>query len=288
MDERVPGDPDDDTVIVNDQEAAAEEDDDSTIVVPRGAPPPDEDDTVSMSDEGGDDEATVLVRTETPDDDTVIVDRAPFRAGEDDDPTVIVARGAAADDEDPTVIVPRAAPAVDADPTVIVAERRAAAPVASDDAPPDPEAEDDGAGDSTVQVPRAEPTVRVERGGSDLPTRQLGIAGSSPVKPVMAAPRKRRRSELRPAPVPSGFGGMPLVASGPGAVSSYRTRRIAPPPAQPGVPSGSHAPRRELGGVASVSRRSRLASILALGSSAAAFVLLAGALVWAVESLLAS
>jgi len=31
-----------------------------------------------------------------------------------------------------------------------------------------------------------------------------------------------------------------------------------------------------------------LASILALGSSAAAFVLLAGALVWAVESLLAS
>ncbi len=239
-------DPDEETVIVGRAAATDADAGEETVLVARKPPLPDEDDTVSVSGDPVDDEATVVVRHEA-DEQTVIVAR-------DGDDTVIVR------DDESTVVVAKAAQ----DTTVAVRRR---------------------GDESTVASQRDEPTVKVERDTSDMPTVQLDGAGSAAVRPVMTAPTKRRRGELRPAPVPSGFGGMPVVASGAGVVTSYRAREITPPPSYLTTPSESHAPERVLGGIPAVERRSRRMSILTIVTLAASTVLLAGGLIWAIKDL---
>ena len=231
------------------------------------APAPDDDDTVSVSTEPGDAvDPTVIVgdRDGTllgDPDGTVLVDR---------DETVFV-------DHHDTVLVDREETVlVDRDETVVV-ERAVADADATRIVPRD-------ANGVTVEVPRSDPTVRVERGASDSQTRRVDLAGSTPIRAFMDPPRRRRRGELRPAPVPSGFGGLPLVGSGAGAVSTYRVRHIALPVelAEPGPEPG---PRRVVGGVESVARRSRRGALAAIGAAAASAVLLAGGVFWAVKLL---
>ncbi|MBO9578709.1 MAG: hypothetical protein J7480_08095 [Microbacteriaceae bacterium] len=137
---------------------------------------------------------------------------------------------------------------------------------------------------SSTGTPKADQTVKVDRAAHG-PTQQVRAAGTTPVRPVMTPPRKRRRGELRPAPVPSGFGGMPLVASGAGAVSTYRARALRPPPAYLGVFGGSRAAKRLPAGGVSVARRSRVLAFTALASAAAAALVLAAGVFWAVKDL---
>jgi len=260
-------------------------------------PEPDDDDTVSVSTRSSDDDPTVVVarggegRVEADLDPTVVVDR---------DETVVVDRDdtAPVDDEDTapaddTVEVDRAdTVVVDRDGTAAGGRERAdpdTVIVAEGSAPPDadPDATNvvprDASG-VTVEVPRRDPTVRVERGASESRTHRVDLAGSTPIKPAMAPPRKRRRGELRPAPVPSGFGGLPLVASGAGAVSSYGIRGIQPPPARL-VRIGPSAPHRVVARTSSVGRRSRRLARAAIIASAGSVLVLAGGVVWALKDL---
>lgn len=253
---------DDATIIVGD--------DDATLLVSRpvaaDAPvdDPDDDATVIVATEAqGDDESTVLVVRV--DDSTVMlagVDDSTLIVAPDDDATVLVST----DDEDTVPPPPSAIP--DDDDTVIVADDDATRAIAR----------------RTARVDD-DPTVALARRGS-APPSEPSPAVSALAKSVMEPPRARRRDELRPAPVPSGFGGRPLVAVGVGAVSTYRARPLAPPPVRPVAAGASTAPQRIAGGTVSVARRSRRASVAAIGVFAAACVLLGGGVVWSVANLI--
>lgn len=194
-----------------------------------------------------------------------------------DDDTVVVPRAGGACGPDDTVVLGRAA---DADDTVAVRRATPAAP----DEPDDTVALGSGRQDPTVPVVGAEPTVRLARGESKVPTAR--IAGSAPVRTAMRPGRRRPRGALRPAPVPSGFGGVPVVGQGPGAVSTYATRVLTAPPA---APTASVAdPGRIIAPVPSVSLGSRRATLLTLGAVGVAVLLLAGAFAWSLATLLAS
>ena len=216
-----------------------------------GPPTPDHDADAADEDDtvivgGRDDEATVIVTR-----DDVDVDD---NDDNDDDETVIVAKvRLAGDDED------------DDEDTVSVPERR------SEPAP--------------VPVIDEEVTVRVERGSSELPTVQVSRNISGAARRSMEPQQGRRRGELRPAPVPSGFGGMPFVASGAGVVSSYRARTLVPPSAQLSAPSSSPAPDRMLGSVLSVREQSKLASRWTIAAVALSIVAIVGAMLWVIKDL---
>ena len=251
-----------------------------------------------MTDEpadAGDDDATVIVGDDTGDTTTPV--RRANRARPDhvdEEATVVVPRGVPAPDDDDTAsmstdgVAPDVGPVVevdvdvdDDDATVIVHE----APLVRAEVDDDKTVIVEAQVPETIAVPHPEPTVPVERGTSGLATVRIDAASSAPVRPVMVPPRKRRRGELRPAPVPSGFGGMPFVGSGAGAVSTYRVRTIEPPPSRIAAASDAHAPNRIVGTSVSVERRSRTLSIATLLTVAASTVLLAGGVVWAVKDL---
>lgn len=255
-----------------------------------GAIPPagDDDDTVIVG--GQDDDPTVLVsreetvrvsRDETvivPSEETVRVVREPAEPDDEDTLSMSTDRGASL----PTALPPALPTTVgdgadhteDHDDTVIIGDENAVAgPVAQPAA-----AEASAGGDVEV-------TIRVERSDSGLPTVRVTRSASSAVRPAMVPQRARRRGELRPAPVPSGFGGVPLVASGAGAVSSYRARTLAPPSAALAAPSPASSPDRVLSGVASVRAQSRRVSRWTLTAAAASIVLIAGGMLWAIKDL---
>ena len=258
------------TVIVGDDDAtvivAPVVDDEATLLVSR--PMPDEEETVVGAHPVLDEESTVIVEREIGGD--AELDESTLSMQPDDDPTVVVQRVAAVDPDD-TVSVSSEASGLDDEATVIV----------DDDAT----VHAGPAAESTILLAAAGPTVAVDGADSALPTADLGGAGSSQVRASMAPPRKRRRGELQPAPVPSGFGGMPIVASGAGAVSSYRARTLLAPPASTAL-SESSASHRLTGDVPSVERRSRRASFVAIAVVAGATLLLAGAVVWALSALI--
>ncbi|HWL02134.1 MAG TPA: hypothetical protein VNQ52_07150 [Microbacteriaceae bacterium] len=218
--------------------------------------------------------------TPVPDDDdeTVIIGA--------DESTVIVSR-------DATVIVPRGATAPDDVGDAEGVDDEDTVSMSTDHgAPADEDGDDDTvivmeeADDRPVAVPvDDEATVRVDRTGPDLPTVRVDRGASSGVRPSMVPQQRRRRGELRPAPVPSGFGGVPFVASGAGAVSSYRARTLVPPSAELAAPSASPTAERMLGGVASVRAQSRRASIWAIAAAAASVVVIAGGMLWAIKDL---
>jgi len=147
--------------------------------------------------------------------------------------------------------------------------------------------------DTTVEVPRSagpvdddatrqlvrspvddEATVRMSSRNAlpdDEATRSLHRFGAPVAKPVMAPARKRRRGELHPAPVPSGYGERAVRVPGVGTVSSYRPRAIpVPPPARPRT-AGAEVVRVAAVG-SSVARRSRRFSALAIAGFAASCV----------------
>jgi len=248
--------------------------------------PEDDDDTVLVG--RGDDETVIVSREETvivPREETVIVPR---------EETVIVIRGAAVPDDEDTISIStdRGSQSSARSP----APTSDAAPERSDAAPVSPEAQVDD--DDTVIVGEEpvvpavgisaaddEVTVRVERSDSQLPTVRVTRTGSSQVRPAMVPQRGRRRGELRPAPVPSGFGGVPLVASGAGAVSSYRARTLVPPSAALSATSTTAPADRVLTGSASVRARSRRTAAWTLTAAAASALVIAGGVLWAVKDL---
>lgn len=132
--------------------------------------------------------------------------------------------------------------------------------------------------DSTVIVARDDEDPTVIVGDTAPPPPRAGI-----VKPAMDRPPRRRRGELRPAPVPSGYGGIPIAATGAGAVSTYRARPLPAPPA-PSDPSVSR-PVRVVGGVPSIERRSRRIAVGALTAFGASFVVAAAGIAWAVRTI---
>ena len=274
--------PDDDPtiIVVADGADGADGADDveATLLVPRPRPTPDSQETVLVSRAATppDDADTVIVSRpaiESDDADTVIVSRPAVES--DDADTVLVARGPAEPDDEDTVSVSTDAPADSVDRTT-------------------PDDDDDTvivAGEADVVVTGAvaaiddEATIRVDRSASDHAAAATGREVSSAIRPAMLPQRGRRRGELRPAPVPSGFGGVPLVAPGAGAVSSYRVRALVPPSAELAAPRGGAAPERALGGGVSVRRQSRRIAFWALTASAASVVLIAGGMLWAVKDL---
>ena len=179
--------------------------------------PEDDDDTVLVG--RGDEETVIVSREETvivPREETVIVPR---------EETVIVIRGAAVPDDEDTISISTQRGSQSSAPSPAPASEAALVSSEVPAAPPDPHAD----GDDTVIVVEEpvvpavgisaaddEVTVRVERSDSQLPTVRVTRTGSSQVRPAMVPQRGRRRGELRPAPVPSGFGGVSLVASGAG------------------------------------------------------------------------
>ena len=200
------------------------------------------------------------------DDDTVDVrpaDDPTVAMGRDDDETVQVVR-----DEDATVAV-----AQDEDATVQVVRDEDATVAMSRD------------GDETVPIARGDETVRIVRGDAviaaeeDARNAHPAHSSASPperhrfrTKPVMAAPRKRRRGELHPAPVPAGYGERAVRASGAGAVTSYRAREI--PRAPVGAPRLAETARvqRIADGAPSVRRQSRRFAAFAVAGFAASCV----------------
>jgi len=242
---------------------------------PSGPVPEADDDTVVV----GDDDPTILVSRE---EETVPVSR---------EETVMVSREETAPDPgEETLLIPRGGPAPDDEDTVSMSTDRGARSRAETDAAADPDvpAALDAAGgddDDTVIVADDDATIRVERSEPDLPTVRVTRSAASAVRPAMIPQRSRRRGELRPAPVPSGFGGVPLVASGPGAVSSYRARALVPPSAALAAPDPTAPPDRVLGGAASVRAQSRRVAIWTLAAAAASVVVIAGGMLWAIRDL---
>jgi len=258
-----PAGDDDDTVIVGGQ------DDDPTVLVSR-------EETVRVSRD-----ETVLVPSEetvlVPSDETVRVVREPAEPDDEDTLSMSTDRGASPPSALPTTAgdgVDGVDDAEDHDDTVIIGDENAIAASAAEPAA----AEASVGGDAEV-------TIRVERSDSGLPTVRVTRSASSAVRPAMVPQPARRRGELRPAPVPSGFGGVPLVASGAGAVSSYRARTLAPPSAALAAPSPASSPDRVLSGVASVRAQSRRVSRWTLTAAAASVVLIAGGMLWAIKDL---
>ncbi|AYF97736.1 hypothetical protein [Protaetiibacter intestinalis] len=184
------------------------------------------------------------------------------------------------DEDDETVVVDRAVPAPPADE--------------------EPEAED-----HTVVVEREDDaTVAVERSGSTTGEHTVAVpvdsegaplqpapaetslghdSGSlSPVGPKLARPAgARRRGELRPAPVPAGFGRTATRAVGAGAVLSYAPAEVAAAQAtaQP-IAAAAEATRFRAPSMPSVLRSSRRAAVTAV-------VVLAGACVVSIGGLAA-
>lgn len=221
------------------------------------------------------------------DDETVIVDG-------DNDPTVLVSREETVlVSRDDTVIIDRASSEPDDEDTISMSTDRQARVELVVDALLDPASDDT----DTVIVPVNEPaadglrpvdddaTVRVERSVSGTATVRISRVSSNAVRPAMTPRPGRRRGELRPAPVPSGFGGVPLVASGAGAVSSYRARTLTPPSPALAAPNPGTATGRVLPASTSVRAASRRTAIWALAASAASIVVIAGGMFWAVKDL---
>ncbi len=102
----------------------------------------------------------------------------------------------------------------------------------------------------------------------------------------MERPVRRRRGELRPAPVPSGFGGIPVMASGAGAVTTYRARTVISEAPERSIPLvGSETPAREVNrALPSVTRRSRAAALVSLAAVACSCVVTVVGLVFVVKA----
>jgi len=231
----------------------------------QGEQEPDWDTTVSMS------TASDETQTYVPDEDPTTIVDDDANSGEPD-PTVIVGDGDAAD---PTVIVEDAEAG---DPTVIVEE---------------------GAGVDRTVILDEEESTRVVRPASGEVADAIATTGSTslgaptpvepaestnpPVRHVMSMPVKRRRGPLRPAPVPSGFGGTVVAGRGVGARTSrpIRSMGVPPPPPAPAI----EPPVRAFGRVPSVAARSHRAAVAAV--AALAVVTLAGAsgLTWSLINL---
>ena len=165
----------------------------------------------------------------------------------DDERTTVVDRGAAHDD-DGTVVVSRSS---------------------GSDADPDADA-DHG---ETVIVARAHETA--ER-----------PAVRSASRPSPSTGRRGRRRIALP-PVEPGFGAAPVDAVGPGAVTAYAPRPIAPAPVAVDVPVlGADATRAPAPSMPSVGKRSRTVGIVAIGGFALACVVSVVGLVTIVVSIL--
>lgn len=177
-----------------------------------------------------DDERTTVVdrSVHETDNETVVVDRSA-RDEPVDNATIVVDRGAPDEPVDnETVVVDRSTPAQPVDNETIVVDRSA------------PAVEEDG-------------TIVVDR--SPAPPR--GTRTSAP------APARRGRRRITLPPVEPGFGADPVEAVGPGAVSSYSPRPIAPPPAvASAVPVGADATRAPAPSMPSVGKRSQAFGLL--------------------------
>lgn len=86
------------------------------------------------------------------------------------------------------------------------------------------------------------------------------------------APR-RRRGQLRPAPVPVEVLDRAVPAAGPGAVASYAAREIQAPPVLGTVDTGDAAVRQDPATIPSMGRRSERAALVVLASLVGAVVL---------------
>ena len=181
------------------------------------------------------------------------------RAPEDGDDTVVSARGSAAAADDDTVVSPRGGDAGAEDRAgASVDVRPAARPDVRPEVRPDVR-------------PEARPDARPELMASNALDDTVRVS-SPPVfartKPAMSPPTKRSRGQLRPAPVPAGYGGRAVRASGAGAISTYRARAIPAPPASPPVRVEAPRVHRITEGAPSVSRQSRRYAGIVLGAFA--------------------
>lgn len=194
--------------------------------------------------------------TETPDS-TPLADDA-------DEATVVSARhredtAKPADQDAPdeaTVVSSRRAPAAsgetdDGDEKTRVSSRRPAA---------------DADDESTVVSPRKTPGVPAE---DDDKTAVVDKKSRALEKD---APR-RRRGQLRPAPVPVEVLDRAVPAAGPGAVASYAAREIQAPPVLGTVDTGAAAVRQDPATIPSMGRRSERVALVVLASLVGAVVL---------------
>jgi len=180
-------------------------------------------------------ERTVLVDRDSPGEHTVVVNRAAL-----EEHTVVVNRAAL---EEHTVVVDRDSPE---EHTVLV--------------------DRDVPGEHTVVVDRDVPeehTVVVDRGAK--PESRLAVLG--------VISRRARRRDLTPAPGGAAAQRTSVVASGPGAVSTYSPRAIPQPPlVAPKLESGPDASRLDAPSMPSVRRQSRRFGRTTLAIAAAACV----------------
>jgi hypothetical protein len=173
---------------------------------------------------------------------TVVVDRAPAV----EEGTVVIDRGPAL--EEGTVVIDRARAVEEG---TVVIDR--AAPV------------DDG----TLVIDRSaadEGTIAIE-GRRDRARRPAPRSSSV----LGALPRRGQRRELREAPGGPAANRTAVLASGPGAVSTYLPRAIPAPPAPRTIPeAGAEATRADAPRLPSVSRSSTRWSRTALAAFACA------------------
>jgi hypothetical protein len=217
--------------------------DDGTVVVDRSEP----DDGTVVVDRSEPDDGTVVVDRSEPDDGTVVVDRS-----EPDDGTVVVDRS---EPDDGTVVVDRSEPD---DGTVVV-----------DRSEPD---------ERTVVVDRSEPdesTVVVDRSAPDDGTVLVAKPGvGKPAGPaakratvMRTLPRRGAKREVTLAPGGAAANKTATPAAGPGAIATYESRELPPPPAPaPVIELGPEATRAPAPAMPSVSRHSRRQGRIAMAA----------------------
>ena len=186
------------------------------------------DDGTVVVDRSEPEEGTVVVDRSEPDDGTVVVDRS-----EPDDGTVVVDRS---EPEDGTIVVDRGEP----DESTVVVDRAA----------PD---------ESTVVVDRAAPddgTILVAKPDGPAPKRATVMR---------TLPRRGAKREVTLAPGAVGTNKTATPAAGPGAIATYESREIPPPPAPaPVIELGPEATRAPAPAMPSVARHSRRQGQIAL------------------------
>ena len=199
-------------------------------------------------------------------DETIIVAPAaePGASERDADETVVVTRP---DTEATVVGAPSGVPADDSDESTVVVSR-------SSDLPEEDQ--------STVVVSARNARSTEDESTVVRPSSTGSNEGGESEKTVVVdRPRKRaleketprrRRGQLRPAPVPVEVLDRAVPAPGPGAIDTYAAREIQEPPLLGTVDTGVRSERPDPATIPSVGRRSQRTAVIVAGSLAVAVV----------------
>lgn len=159
-----------------------------------------------------------------------------------------------------------------------------------------PEIEEDDADEATVAVSaegrdpeatvtvaarslKAEDVLGTPSAGAEGPDDEKTLIVSKPRPSGLTKARPRRRGLLRPAPVPIEVLDRAVQAPGPGAIATYASRQIQPPPTTTVIDTGIAASRQDAATIPSIKRRSASTAAVVLSSTVAAIIVAVGGLV---------